>query len=86
MPRALSVQRSIVPSVERAKYIERLKARKEHYERAGCKFWVFEEAALPGAFIEFTESASADALTAAHAAAPEKVLDPDRIYHELDLS
>ena len=85
MPRALSVQRSIVPSVDRAKYLERLKARKEHYERAGCKFWVFEEAALAGAFIEFTESASPDALAAAHAAAPEQVLDPDRIYNEVDL-
>lgn len=85
MPRALSVQRSIVPSADRAKYIERLKARKAHYERAGCKFWVFEEVALAGAFIEFTESASADALSAAHAAAPEPVLDPDRIYNEVEL-
>jgi hypothetical protein len=85
MPRALSVQRSIVPAAERAKYIERLKARKEHYERAGCKFWVFEEAALAGAFIEFTESASAATLAAAHGAAPEPVLDPDRIYTEVEL-
>jgi hypothetical protein len=86
MPRSLAVQRSIVPAVERTKYLERLRARKEHYERAGCKFWVFEEAALPGAFIEFMESASAPALVAAHATAPEPVLNPDRIYNELELS
>jgi hypothetical protein len=85
MPRVLTVQRSIVPSVERAKYVERLKARKEHYGRAGCKFWVFEEVALPGAFIEFTESAAAATLASAHAAAPEPVLDPDRIYTEVEL-
>ena len=86
MPRALSIQRSIVPAADRAKYLERLKARKEHYESAGCTFWVFEEAATTGAFIEFTESSDPAVLAAAHAGAPEQVLDPARIYTELEIS
>jgi hypothetical protein len=86
MPRALSIHRAIVPSGDRAKYIERLKVRKEYYAKAKCQFWVFEEAALTGAFIEFTESTDAAILAAAHAAAPDHVLDPSRIYTELELS
>ncbi len=86
MPRALSIKRSIVPLSERAKYLERLKARKEHYQRASCEFWVFEEAALTGAFIEFVEAANAETLEAAHVAAPEPVLDPARIYTEVELT
>ncbi|MBI1809451.1 MAG: hypothetical protein HYR75_06080 [Gemmatimonadetes bacterium] len=86
MPRALSIQRSIVPAGERDKYLERLKTRRAHYERAGCKFWVFEEAALTGAFIEFTEASDAAKLAAAHAASPDRVLDPARIYTEVELS
>ena len=86
MPRALSIHRVIVPVADRAKYLERLRAKKEHYEKAGCKLWVFEEAALPGAFMEFTEAATAAGLAAAHASAPDQVLDPARIYTELELT
>ena len=86
MPRALSIQRSIVPAADRAKYLDRLKARREHYLSAGCKFWVFEEAAMAGAFIEFTESSDPAVLAAAHAGAPDRVLDPERIYTELELA
>ncbi len=85
MPRALTLQRSIVPAGDRSKFLERLKARRAHYEGRGCRFWVFEEAALAGAFIEFTEAPDAKTLAAAHAAAPERVLDPARIYTEVEL-
>ena len=86
MPRVLSMQRSIIPAPERAKYLERLKSRKDYYARANCKFWVFEEIALAGAFIEFTESSDPATLSGAHASAPEGVLDPTRIYTEVELS
>jgi hypothetical protein len=86
MARALSVHRSIIPAPERARYLERLRLRKEHYVRSHCKFWVFEEVALAGAFIEFTEASEPSALSAAHAAAPEPVLDPARIYTEVELT
>jgi hypothetical protein len=86
MPHALSIKRSIVPLSERPKYLERVKARKDHYTRAKCEFWVFEEAALTGAFIEFVEAADAGTLEAAHSTAPEPVLDPARVYTEVELT
>jgi hypothetical protein len=85
MPRSLSIKRSIVPLSERTRYLERLKARHAHYMKAKCEFWVFEEAALTGAFIEFVEAGDATTLEAAHAGAPEPVLDPARIYTEVEL-
>ncbi|MFL5576467.1 MAG: hypothetical protein ACJ79S_10915 [Gemmatimonadaceae bacterium] len=85
MPRALTVKRTVVPKGERKVYLERLKQRTAYYTRAGCNFWVFEEAGLPGAFIEFTEAPSAAVLSAAHAAGPEPPLDAHRIYTQVEL-
>jgi hypothetical protein len=85
MPRALTIQRSTVPSAERANYTKRLRALRSHYAAANCKFWVFEETSLPGAFVEFTEADSEEALSAAHANAPHKTLDPTRVYQEVEL-
>jgi hypothetical protein len=85
MPRALTIQRSTVPAAERANYTTRLKALRSHYAAANCKFWVFEETSLPGAFIEFTEADSEQTLSAAHANAPHKTLDPTRVYQEVEL-
>jgi hypothetical protein len=85
MPRTLTIQRSTVPSAERANYRERLRELRSHYSAAGCRFWVFEESSLPGAFIEFTEADDEKTLTVAHANAPRKILDPSRLYQEVDL-
>jgi hypothetical protein len=76
----------VVPPVDRAKFIERLKAKSAHFTAMGCRFWAFEEVALAGAFVEFCEADSAQALAAAHAAAPDPVLDPTRIYSIVELS
>jgi hypothetical protein len=46
---------------------------------------VFEEASLPGAFIEFTEADDEQTLTIAHANAPHKMMDPSRVYQEVEL-
>ena len=86
MPRALTLQRTIVPARERAAYLARARVRRDYYASVGCRFWLFEEAALPGAFIEFTEAADRGVLAAAHAKAAEKLVDPGRIYHEVELS
>jgi hypothetical protein len=90
MTRVLTLQRTIVPPAERRKFLERARERKAEFGRANCSFWLFEEKGLPGAFIEFVESASDDALTgaltAARAAAPEGIVDPARIYTEVELS
>ena len=79
MPKALTIQRSTVPTAERGNYTKRLKALRSHYAAANCRFWVFEESSLPGAFIEFTEADDEQTLTIAHANAPHKTLDPSRL-------
>jgi hypothetical protein len=85
MPRSLTIQRSTVPSSERANYAKRLKALHSHYTASNCRFWVFEELSLPGAFVEFTEADDEQTLTSAHASAPHKTLDPARVYQEVEL-
>jgi hypothetical protein len=85
MPRALTVQRTLVTPTERKRFAEKLKRNRQHYAQANCRYWVFEEAALPGAFLEFCEAPDAETLARAHATAPEPMLDPARIYHEVEL-
>jgi len=85
MPRALTVQRTLVTPQERKKFAEKLKRNREYYAQANCRYWVFEEAGLPGAFLEFYEAPDHQTLARAHAGAPERVLDPARIYHEVEL-
>ena len=85
MGRALTIQRTTVPAGDREKYFERLRQCQSHYRAANCRFWVCEEGALPGAFIEFTEADDATTLTVAHANAPHRILDPARIYHETEI-
>ncbi len=86
MSRALSMQRTVVTPGDRVKFLERMRSREAHYKAAGCQFWVFEEAALSGAFIEFTEAPDSATLKSAHATAVEAPLDPARIYTIVELS
>ena len=83
MPRALTIQRTLVTPPDRKKYYERLKRKMEYYASVNCRFWVFEEAALPGAFLEFFEADDRETLSRAHESAPDRVLDPNRIYREV---
>ena len=85
MARALTLQRSIVPLHQRKEYIARLHDRREHYARANCRFWVFEEAGLPGAFLEFAEAGDPATLAAAHSAAPGAMGESARIYQEVEI-
>jgi len=80
------MQRTIVPQPDRKKYFDRLRQQKDYFARANCRFWVFEEAGLPGAFLEFIEAPDQETLAAAHAGAPEQVLDRNRVYREVELS
>lgn len=86
MPRALSMQRTVVTPGDRDKFFERMRSREAHYKASGCQFWVFEEVALSGAFIEFTEAPDVAALRRAHASASEPPLDPSRVYSLVELS
>lgn len=86
MGRVLSIHRITVTPADRTRYYERLRQKRAHYEGAGCRFWVFEESGLPGAFLEFFEANDAQALARAHATSPQPPLDPNRIYHEVELT
>lgn len=86
MPRALTLHRSIIPAAERARHLQRLRAKRDHYQGAQCRYWVFEEAAVRGAFLEFVEADSADVLAAAHAGAADPPLDAARVYLEVELA
>lgn len=86
MPRSLTIHRTVVPPSDRTKFLDRLRAKDAHYKSAGCRFWAFEEVALAGAFVEFAEADSAEVLAAAHASAPERILDPSRVYTIVELS
>jgi len=85
MPRALTVQRTLVTPPDREKFAQKLLRAHAYYASAGCRYSVFEEAGLPGAFLEFFEAPDAATLARAHASAPDRVLDPARIYHEVEL-
>ena len=86
MTRILTMARSVVPRPDREKFLQRIRERREYYVGAGCNYWVFEEADLPGAFVEFTEARDKAVLAAALAAAPDPVRDPSRMYREVELS
>ena len=86
MPRALTIQRSIIPATDRKRQIDRLRAKRDHYHGMQCRYWVFEEAAVRGAFLEFVEADTAEALAAAHASAADPPLDAARIYLEVELT
>ena len=83
--RALTIHREMVPRSNRVQYFERLQAKVEYYTAANCRFWVFEEISLPGAFVEFTEADDAQTLSAAHARSPWRLLDPGRIYGQVEI-
>jgi hypothetical protein len=85
MSRALTIQRTLVTPPERERFQEKLRRKQEYYTKHNCRFWVFEEAGLPGAFLEFFEASDPETLAKAHAGAPEPVLDPNRVYAEVEL-
>jgi hypothetical protein len=85
VPRALTLQRSIVPAGGRQKFMDKLQARHAYYAKANCTYWAFEEAELPGAFIEFIEARDGETLARALAGAPDPVVDAARIYQEVQL-
>ena len=86
MARALTLQRTVVPHGERQRFLDHARALRTHYSAANCHYWLFEDAQLTGAFIEFVESADPAALAAAHAAIAEPAaFDPRRVYGEIDL-
>lgn len=86
MPRAISMRHTVVPSAEKAAFRERARASQAHYARKGCNYWLFEEASLPGAYVEFMEAKDRATLVQAHGDAPMPVLESARLYVQVELS
>ncbi len=80
MPRALTISRTTVAADGRDAFLERARARKAHYAAANVRYWVFEEDALRGAFVEFAEAADAETLVKAHASNPDAPAGANRLY------
>jgi hypothetical protein len=86
MARALTMQRTVVTPADRGRFLERARMLRTHYHRANCQYWVFEDAEVGGAFLEFAEAADQSMLAAAQAAAPDAVgVDPTRLYCEVEI-
>jgi hypothetical protein len=85
VPRAISMRHTIVPSADRDEFRERARRSVAHYSAAGCQYWLFEEASLPGAYVEFFEADSAEKLQRAHRDAPTPIVESARMYVEVDL-
>ena len=85
MGRALTSQRSVVLGPEREAFLQRLRARRDYYTKAGCNYWVFEEWEMPGAFVEFIEAPDPKRLREAIVNAPERGPGSARIYEEVEL-
>jgi hypothetical protein len=86
MPRAISMRQTAVPSHDRDEFRDRARRTLAHYSGQGCHYWLFEEASLPGAYVEFFEANDREALVRAHREAPQPVLDSARLYVEVELT
>lgn len=81
--RALSVRHTVVPSDARDDFRTRAREARAHYVGAGCRYWVYEEDALPGAYVEFFEASDKETLVRAHHGTSQP---PSRLYVEVDLT
>jgi hypothetical protein len=48
-----------------SEFYDTARLRRAYFEAAGCRYWVFEQQATPGTFVEFAEAPDADTLAAA---------------------
>ena len=86
MPRAISMRHTVVPSSDKAEFRERARRSHAHYAGKGCHYWLFEEASLPGAYVELFEANDRATLVQAHHDAPMPVLESARLYVEVELN
>ncbi|HET7585987.1 MAG TPA: hypothetical protein VFK13_13810 [Gemmatimonadaceae bacterium] len=86
MSRVLHIHRYAVPSGDRKKYLDRARAARAHFTNRGCRFWLFEEIDLPGAFLAFVEADDAGTLEDAVSGAPMPEAQGVRLYREVELT
>ena len=74
MPNAITMNRTIVPTADRDRFLTRARALKSHFQSRGCQYWVFEDAEISGAFVEFAEADDIKKLSDAQSAVPVEPL------------
>jgi len=79
------MRHTIVTAQDRPAFHARAGLARAHYAKCGCHYWLFEEAHLPGAYLEFFEAGDADTLSRAHQQAPDRVEGAPRVYLEVEL-
>ena len=77
------MRHTVVPSADRAAFRERAREARTHYTGAGCRYWLYEEDNLPGAYVEFFEGSDKETLAQAHRSTKQP---PSRLYVEVDLT
>jgi hypothetical protein len=77
------MRHTVVPSGDREAFRKRALASQAHYTGAGCRYWLYEEDDLPGAFVEFFEASDKETLARAHGTSTQS---PSRLYVEVDLT
>ncbi|MEX2153722.1 MAG: hypothetical protein WD825_10320 [Gemmatimonadaceae bacterium] len=80
------MRHTVVPAGDRKQFHARARRVLVHYSGNGCHYWLFEEAGLPGAYVEFFEATDRDTLLRAHRDAPQPVLESARMYVEVELT
>lgn len=86
MPRAISMRHTVVPAADTAKFRERARISLAYYSKKGCHYWLFEEATLSGAYVEFFEAGDRATLLKAHGDAPAPIPESARLYVEVELN
>jgi hypothetical protein len=80
------MRHTVVPLHDRPEFHQRARDARAHYAGQGCRYWLFEEASLPGAYVEFFEANDRESLLRAHRGAPDPVRESARMYVEVELS
>ena len=86
MPRAVSMRHTMVPSADRDAFRDRARESRAHYAGAGCRYWLYEEDRLLGAYVEFFEASDQDTLVRAHRTAQGVPQQAARVFLEVELS
>jgi hypothetical protein len=86
MARAVSMRHTVVPTGNRDEFRAKATATRSHYTGAGCRYWLYEEDQLPGAYVEFFEASDQETLERAHRSAQGGPHASARVYVEVELT
>ncbi|MGH7711444.1 MAG: hypothetical protein ACREOG_09170 [Gemmatimonadaceae bacterium] len=82
MKRVLTMVQRTLTANELSDFYDTARHRRAYFEAAGCRYWVFEQLAAPGTFLEFAEASDPDILAAALRAHADALNGP--VYTEVE--